>query len=69
MKNVGGVSRDDPSLIPDDPRLQIKNGTEAREHCKNVTHYEITHDITEVVQIEATFDTRNSMKSMKDPVR
>lgn len=49
------VSGDDPSLMPQDPRLIIK-GADIRDNCKNITHFEVLHDLMEMLHIAAMDD-------------
>ncbi len=49
------ISGDDPSLIPQDPRLAIK-GLEIRDYCRKITHYEVLHDLMEMLHIAAMDD-------------
>ena len=49
------VSGDDPSLMPQDPRLIIK-GMEIRDLCRKITHYEVLHDLMEMLHIAAMDD-------------
>jgi hypothetical protein len=49
------VSGDDPSLMPQDPRLIIK-GMEIRDNCRKITHYEVLHDLMEMLHIAAMDD-------------
>jgi hypothetical protein len=49
------VSDDDGSRLPSDDRLSI-TGTDIRFYCRNVTHYEILHDLMEMLHIAATDD-------------
>lgn len=46
------ISGDDPTLLPQDPRLSIK-GAEIRDYCKKITHFEVLHDIMEMLHIAA----------------
>ena len=52
------VSGDDPSLLPTDSRLEI-TGAELRELCKKVTHFEVLHDLMEMLQIAAIEDKKS----------
>lgn len=49
------ISGDDPELLPQDPRLIIR-GSEIREYCKRITHYEVLHDLMEMLHIAAMDD-------------
>lgn len=49
------ISGDDPSLLPEDPRLVIR-GAEIRDCCRKITHYEILHDLMEMLHIAAMDD-------------
>lgn len=49
------ISDDDESRLPSDDRLSI-TGTDIRYYCRNVTHYEILHDLMEMLHIAATDD-------------
>lgn len=49
------ISDDDESRLPTDDRLSI-TGTDIRYYCRNVTHYEILHDLMEMLHIAATDD-------------
>ena len=49
------ISDDDGSRLPSDDRLSI-TGTDIRFYCRNVTHYEILHDLMEMLHIAATDD-------------
>lgn len=49
------VSGDDPSLLPHDPRLLIQ-GADIRDYCKKITHYEVLHDLMEMLHIAAMDD-------------
>ena len=51
------VSGEDPSLLPKDPRLEI-TGADLRELCKKITHFEVLHDIMEMLQIAAIEDQK-----------
>ena len=48
-------SCDDPADLPRDERLRIR-GSEITYYCKKVTHYEVLHDLLELLQIAATED-------------
>ena len=43
--------------IPSDHRLQIR-GLEVRYYCKKITHYEILHDLLELLHVAAIDDTK-----------
>ena len=47
------VSCDDPKRFPSDDRLCI-TGSEIRSYCRKITHYEILHDLMEMLHIAAT---------------
>ena len=49
------ISGDDPSLLPRDARLAIR-GMEIRDYCKKITHYEVLHDLMEMLHIAAMDD-------------
>lgn len=49
------ISGDDPTLLPHDPRMSIR-GTEIRDYCKKITHYEVLHDLMEMLHIAAMDD-------------
>ena len=49
------ISDDDECRLPSDDRLSI-TGTDIRYYCRNVTHYEILHDLMEMLHIAATDD-------------
>ncbi len=51
------ISGDDPSLLPTDPRLEI-SGMELRDLCKKITHFEVLHDLMEMLQIAAIEDRK-----------
>jgi len=59
------VSGEDPSLLPKDPRLEI-TGAELRELCKKITHFEVLHDIMEMLQIAAIEDRRSRTEKHYD---
>lgn len=46
------VSGDDPSLLPTDSRLLI-TGEDLRDLCKKITHFEVLHDLMEMLEIAA----------------
>lgn len=49
------VSCDDIKRFPTDDRLSI-TGSEIRLYCRTITHYEILHDLMEMLHIAATDD-------------
>ena len=49
------TSCEDPDVIPDDSRLAIQ-GLEIRYYCKRITHYEVLHDLMEMLHIAAMDD-------------
>lgn len=49
------VSGDDASLLPTDSRLEI-TGEELRDLCKKVTHFEVLHDLMEILHIAGMED-------------
>lgn len=49
------ISGDDPSLLPQDARVSIR-GMEIRDYCKKITHYEVLHDLMEMLHIAAMDD-------------
>ena len=50
-------SCDDPSLLPKDKRLAI-SGDEIRISCKKIHHFEVLHDLMEMLHIAATENTK-----------
>ena len=46
------TSCDDPADVPSDERLRIQ-GMEVRYYCKKVTHFEVLHDLMELLHIAA----------------
>ena len=49
------TSCDDPADVPTDERLRIQ-GMEVRYYCKKVTHFEVLHDLMELLHIAAIED-------------
>lgn len=49
------ISGERSELLPTDQRLNIK-GPEIRDYCKKINHYEVLHDLMEMLQIAATED-------------
>lgn len=49
------ISGDDPSLLPTDSRLAIR-GMDIRDYCKKITHFEVLHDLMEMLHIAAMDD-------------
>ena len=56
------ISGEDPSLLPQDIRLSIK-GMEIRDFCRKITHYEVLHDVMEMLHIAAIEDMRRVVPS------
>lgn len=49
------VSGEEKEALPTDQRLRIR-GPEIRDYCKKINHYEVLHDLMEMLQIAATED-------------
>ena len=59
------ISGEDPSLLPQDIRLSIK-GMEIRDFCRKITHYEVLHDVMEMLHIAAIEDETSRQEKHSD---
>lgn len=59
------VSNDRPEDVPTDQRLRIQ-GLEVRYYCKKITHYEILHDLLELLHVAAIEDCKKKREKHVD---